>query len=106
MFIGQNPYLNLCKRFNKLELSENLTIAPLQRFACSKKAKFLKILSGNVILTSIKGHYSVTNLPKMTANIPNINLVSINSYIKLAQNLSICSQNIKRKQNSGVNQGL
>ena len=64
----------------QLELSKNLTMAQLQRFACSKKAKFHKILSGNVILTSIKGHNSVTNLRKMTANNPNIDLVSIKLY--------------------------
>ena len=70
----------------KLELSDNLTIAPLQRFACSKKTKFLKILSRKVILTSNKGHNYVTNLRTMTANIPNVDLVSINSYIKFGQN--------------------
>ena len=34
----------------------------------------------NVILTSIKGHNSVTNLRKMIANNRNLDLVSINSY--------------------------
>ena len=83
----------------KLELSENLTIAPLQCFACSKRPEFLSILSGNIILTSIKGHNSLTNLRKITDNNPNVDLVSINSYIKFGQNLSICSQDIERKQN-------
>ena len=83
----------------KLELSENLTIALLQCFACSKRPEFLSILSGNVILTSIKGHNSLINLRKMTANNPNVDLVSINSYIKFGQNRSICSQDIERKQN-------
>ena len=32
----------------KLELSENLTIAPLQCFARSKRPEFLRILSGYV----------------------------------------------------------
>ena len=27
-------------KLEELELSENLTLAPLQRFSCSKKAKF------------------------------------------------------------------
>ena len=89
----------------KLELSENLTIAPLQCFACSKRPEFLRILSVNVILTSIKSNNSLTNLRKMTANNPNIDLVSINSYIKFGQNLCICSQDIGQKQNFGVNQG-
>ena len=44
----------------------------------------------------------------MTANNPNIDLVSINSInsnIKFGQNLSICSQDIERKLNFGENQG-
>ena len=85
-------------------MSENLTIAPLTRFACCKKAKFIKILSGNVILT-IKGHNSVTIFRKTTANNLNVDLVIINSYIKFGHNLSICSQDIEQKQNSGINQG-
>ena len=39
----------------------------------------------------------------MTANNPNVDLVSINSYIKFGQNH--CSQDIVQKQNFGVNQG-
>ena len=53
-------------------------------------------MSGNDILTSIKGHNSVTNLQKMTANNPKQDLVNINSYIKFGQNMSICSQYIER----------
>ena len=41
----------------------------------------------------------------MTANNPNVDFVSINSYIDFGQNLSICSQDIEQKQNFGVNQG-
>ena len=40
----------------------------------------------------------------MTHNDPNIDLVTINAYIKFGEILSICSQDIERKQNSGVNQ--
>ena len=40
----------------------------------------LKILSGNEILTSIKGHNSVANLQKMTIYNPNIDLVNANVY--------------------------
>ena len=72
----------------------NLAIAPLLCFACSKRPEFLSKLSGNVILTSIMGHNSLTNLRKMTGNNYNEYLVSINSYIKFGQNLSICSQDI------------
>ena len=67
----------------------------VQCFACSKRPEFLRILSGSVILILAKGHNSLTNLQKMTANIPNTDLVSINSYIKFGQNLSICSQDIE-----------
>ena len=79
------------KNEKEQELSENLTIALLQCFACSQRPEFLSILSGNVILTSIKGHNALTSLGKMTANNPNVDLVSINSYIKFGQNLSIRS---------------
>ena len=41
----------------------------------------------------------------MTANNPNIDNVSINSYIKFGEILSICSQDIERKRNFGINQG-
>ena len=40
----------------------------------------------------------------MTTNNPNVDLVSINSYIKFCQNLSICSQDIEQKHYFGVNQ--
>ena len=69
----------------------------LQCLACSKRPECLRILSGNVILTSIKGQNSLTDLRKMTANNPNVDLVSINSNIKFGQNLSICPQDIDRK---------
>ena len=83
-----NPKVDPAK--TKLEFLENLTIAPLQ--CLSKRPECLRILSGNVILTSIKGQNSLTYLRKMTANNPNVDLVSINSYIKFGQNLSICLQ--------------
>ena len=70
-----------------------------------KRSEFLRILSGNVILTSIKGCNCLTNLRKMTANNPTIDLVSINCYMKFGQNLSICSKDNERKQNFGVNRG-
>ena len=43
----------------------------------------------------------------MTCNKPNLDLVNMNAYIKFGENLSICSQDIERKLNSGihVNQG-
>ena len=40
----------------------------------------LKILSGNEILTSIKGHNSVIDLRILTRNNPNQDLVNVNAY--------------------------
>ena len=66
----------------------------------------LKILSGNEILTSIKGRNSVKILQKMTGNNPKLDLVNDDVHTKFGWILSICSQDIERKQNSEVNQGL
>ena len=66
----------------------------------------LKILSGNEILTSIKGRNSVKILRKMTGNKTNLDLFNDDVHTKFGQILSICSQDIERKRNSDVNQGL
>ena len=65
----------------------------------------LKILSGNEILTSIKGRNSVINLRKMMCNNPKLDLVNVDVRTKFGRILSICSQDIERKRNSDVNQG-
>ena len=65
----------------------------------------LKILSGNKILTSIKGHDSVKILQKMTGNNPKLDLVNVDVHTKYGQILSIRSQDIERKRNSDINQG-
>ena len=65
----------------------------------------LKILSGNEILTSIKGHNSVKILQKMTGNNPKLDLVNDDMHTKFGPILSIHSQDIERKRNSDVNQG-
>ena len=65
----------------------------------------LKILSGNEILTSIKGHNSVANLRKMTLYNPDLDLINVNVYTKFGEILSIGSQDIEQKQNSHINQG-
>ena len=59
----------------------------------------LKILSGNEILTSIKGRYSVKILRKMTGNNPKLGLVDVDVHTKFGQILSIRSQDIERKRN-------
>ena len=65
----------------------------------------LKILSGNEILKSIKGHNSVANLQKMTLYNPNLDLVNANVYTNFGLILSIGSQDIERKRNSDINKG-
>ena len=65
----------------------------------------LKILSGNEILTSIKGRNSVKILRKMTGNNPKLDLVNVDVHTKFGQILSIRSQDIERKRNSDINQG-
>ena len=66
---------------------------------------FLKILSGNKILAQIKCHYSGKNLQKMTCTDPKIDVVNNIAYLKFGEVLSICSQDIERKQTFGINQG-
>ena len=65
----------------------------------------LKILSGNEILTSIKGRNCVKILRKMMGNNPELDLVNNDVHTKFGRILSICSQDIARKRNSDVNQG-
>ena len=65
----------------------------------------LKILSGNEILTSIKGRNSVKTLRKMTGNNPKLDLVNVVVHTKFGRILSNRSQDIERKRNSDVNQG-
>ena len=57
----------------------------------------LKILSGNEILTSIKGCNTFTNLRKIIVYNPNLDCVNINVCTKFGQILSICSQHIEQK---------
>ena len=65
---------------------------------------FLKILSKNQILTSIKGRNSVVNLRKTKIYNTNVDLVNDNLFTKFGLNLSIRSQEIEQKPNSDVNQ--
>ena len=77
----------------------------------------LKVLSGNEILTSIKGRNSIKILQKttgrnsikilrkMTGNDPKLDHVNVVVHIKFGQFLSITTQDIEWKRNSDVNQG-
>ena len=66
----------------------------------------LELLSVNKILTSIKGCNSVKILRKMTGNNPKLDVVNVDVYTKFGQILSIRSQDIERKRNYDINQGL
>ena len=66
---------------------------------------FLKILSKNQILTSIKGRNSVANLQKNKDLQYQLRSVTDNVYTKFRLNLSILSQDIEQKPNPDVNQG-
>ena len=65
----------------------------------------LKILSGNKILTSVKGRNSVKILCKMMGNNPKLDLVNVDVNTKFGQILSIRSQDIEQKRNSDISQG-
>ena len=63
----------------------------------------LKILSGNEILTSFKGHNSVANLRKLTLYNPNLDINSHNSVANLRKltlynpNLDLINVNVYTK---------
>ena len=66
---------------------------------------FLKILSKNQILTSIKGRYSVANLQKTMIYNTEVDLVDDNVFTKNCLSRSIRFEDIEQKLNSDVNQG-
>ena len=65
----------------------------------------LKILSGNKILTSIKGRNSVANLRNLLIYNPNLDIINVNVFTKFGYILSIGSQDIERKRNFEIDQG-
>ena len=58
----------------------------------------LKILIGNEILTSFKGHNSAMNWRKRMLNNSKLDVVNINAYETFGQNRSNSSQDIERKR--------
>ena len=66
---------------------------------------FLKILSKNQILTSIKKGNSVANLGKTMIYATNIDLVNDNLYTKFGLNRSIRFQDIEQKLNTDDDPG-
>ena len=65
----------------------NLDVVKINAYAKfgQKPSSHLKILSGNTILTSSKGHNAVSIWWKLTRNNPNLELVNINTYVKLIE---------------------
>ena len=57
------------------------------------------IWGGNKILALIKGHYSGTNLEKMTYNNPKLDNVNINAHTKFGEILQKSSQDNEWKPN-------
>ena len=90
---GNNPKLDLVNDDVHTKFGRILSI-------CSQD-----IERGNEILTSIQGLNTVKILRKMTGNNPKLDLVNDDVHTKFGLILSICSQDIERKQNSDVNQG-
>ena len=64
----------------------------------------LKILSGNKILTSIKGLYSIKILQKMFDNNPKLDLINVDVHTKFGQILSNSYQDMEMQRNSDINQ--
>ena len=62
----------------------------------------LKILIGNEILTSFKGHNSVLNWRQLALNNPKLDVVNINASAKFGQNPFLHSQDIEQKRNSEI----
>ena len=87
LIVGNNPILDI------VNINAHTKFGQIYPFV-------LEILSGNEILTSIKGHNSVTNSGKMTGNKPNLDLVNINAHTKFGQILSFLSQDIEQKRHS------
>ena len=75
---GNNPKLDLVNVDVHTQFGQILSIV-------------LKILSGNEILTSIKGRNFVKILRKITGNDPKIDLVNVDVHTRYDQILSICS---------------
>ena len=91
---GNNPKLDLVNDDVHTKFGRILSI-------CSQDTE-----RGNEILTSIQGLNTVKILRKMTGNNPKLDLVNDDVHTKFGLILSIRSQDIERKQNSDVNQGL
>ena len=52
----------------------------------------------------MKGHNSGTDFGKMTCKNPKLDITKMNAHIKFCENISSSLQDIKWKQNLGINQ--
>ena len=88
--------LQMCKKNGN---NSNLDLVTMNAYI--KFGEFLSICSqdieGKRNFGYIKGHYSGTNLRKITCNNPKLDLVNINAYIKFGENRSVSSQDIERQ---------
>ena len=87
-------------KFSPFAIPNHTTLISMSMQSLKKPGhKLLNLESGNDIFTSIKSHNSVEKFRKISCASHNT------AYTKFHQNPSICSQDIKWKQNSDINQG-
>ena len=67
--------------------------------------RVLKILSENKIWRKSRTITLVQMCEKFRCNNPKLDLVYMDTYIKFGKILSMCSPDIERKRNFGINQG-
>ena len=105
MLMSIQNLVRFCQFVLKI-LSGNKILTSIKGHNSVKIFQFvLEIFSGNEILTSIKGRIAVKIWLKMTGNKPKLDLVNFDVHTKFGKILSIRSQDIERKQNSGINEG-
>ena len=78
---------NFAANLRKITLLKTIPTLILSMLMCIQNlVKFcpfiFKILSGNEILTSIKGRNSVANLQNLTLYNPNLDIINVNVYTK------------------------
>ena len=102
---GRNSVANLRKKQRFTILTLILSMMMCKQNLVLFCQFILKILSKNLILTSIKGRSSVANLRKTKIYNTNLDLVTDNVHTNFGLILSIRSQDIEQKPNFDDNQG-
>ena len=90
---ANNPNVDLVSINSIMKFGQNLSI-------CSQDIEQKQIFVVKSRATTL-----VQMFGKMMCNNPNVDLVNMNAYTKFGEILSICSQDIERKRNFGINQG-